>query len=498
MPKAKEQNKNLQNRPPVVVVLGHVDHGKSSILEAIKDLKITAKESGGITQHIGAYEVEHQGKKITFIDTPGHEAFSQIRSRGSKAADIAILVVAGDEGVKEQTKEAIAHIKEAQIPVIVAINKIDKPNVNFEKVKGELAKNDILTESMGGKVPSVELSAKTKKGIPELLELILLVADLENLKADSEKPGQGVIIESYMDSNRGPVTTLLVEDGAFKRGDILATISALGKVKNLEDFQGKSVEKALPSMPVVVLGFEKVPGVGEEVKVFFDIESANNFSTEKNKKSAGPLEAPPDKKVLNIILKADVLGSLEAIENILKALPQEKIVLRILKSEVGEINESDVNLAKTSGAKILGFRVKANQTAVDFAEREEIRILIFDIIYELVQATRQYLEKIIGPEIIKKTVGRMKVLAIFRTDKNRQVVGGKVVDGEIKRGASAEIYRNDEKIGKGKIVGLQKDKKDADAVSKGAECGILYEGNIKIEEKDILETYIEERQKGEL
>lgn len=267
MPSIKPLTSNIQPRPPIVVVLGHVDHGKSSILEAIKDFKITSKESGGITQHIGAYEVEHAGKKITFIDTPGHEAFSAMRSRGAKVADIAVLVVAAEEGVKPQTKEAILHVKKAGIPMIVAINKMDKPEANPEKVKRDLMREEVLTESMGGNIPSVEVSAKTKKGIPELLELILLVGEMEKLQGDIDKPGQGVVIESYMDSQRGPTATLLLREGVLRPGDIVGTGSALGKVKVLEDFQGGILASALPSQPVIVIGFEKAPPIDSSLRI---------------------------------------------------------------------------------------------------------------------------------------------------------------------------------------------------------------------------------------
>jgi len=495
---AKKQKENLQTRPPVVVVLGHVDHGKSSILEKIKDLKITEKEAGGITQHIGAYEIEHQGKKITFIDTPGHEAFSAMRSRGAQVADIAILVVAAEEGVKTQTKEAISHIKKAQIPIIVALNKMDKPEANPEKVKRELSTQDVLVESMGGKVPSVELSAKTGKGIPDLLELILLVAEMEDLKGDISKPAEGVIIESYLDSFRGPTATLILGNGILKKGDIIGTCSSFGKIKIMEDFQGTSIKEALPSMPTVVLGFENVPGVGEKFKVFKDIEADKKGIERPVEPIPQVLDVEPDKKVLNLILKIDVLGSLEAIEEVLKELPQDKVVLRILKGEVGDINESDVKIAKGAKAIIIGFRVKINPIAQKLARREKTKIKVFDVICELAQAIRQTLGKRLEPETVRQDLGKVKVLVIFRTEKNRQIIGGKVIEGEIKRGALLEVYRNKEKIGKGKIVELQREKKGVEELAKGAECGILYEGDTGIEEEDVLAVYIEKKQKPEL
>jgi len=498
MTKEKDKNKKIISRSPVVVVLGHVDHGKSSILEEIKDLKITEKESGGITQHIGAYEVEHQGKKIIFIDTPGHEAFSAMRSRGARVADIAILVVAAEEGIKPQTKEAISHIKKAKIPMIVAINKMDKPGADPEKVKRELSVQDILVESMGGKIPSVETSAETGKGIPELLELILLVAEMEELKADVSKTAEGVIIESYLDPQRGPTATLILQSGILKRNDILGTSSVVGKIRIMEDFQGKAIKKAFPSMPAVVLGFENVPGVGEKFKVFDNIEAAKKEMENLFKPAPEALAIDSDQRVLNIILKLDVLGSLEPIEEVLKELPQEKVVLKILKAEVGEINESDVKLAIGGKAKIIGFRVKADPIAQRLAEREKMKIICFDVIYELAQAVRELLGKRVSSEIVRNDLGKVKILEIFLIEKNHQIIGGKVIDGEARRGASIEVYRNEEKVGQGKIAKLQKEKKEIGEVGKGAECGILYQGDTKIEEGDILHVYIKESRKGEL
>ena len=497
-PQENKNKGNLQPRPPVVVVLGHVDHGKSSLLEAIKDLKITEKESGGITQHIGAYEVEHHNKKLTFIDTPGHEAFSAMRSRGAKVADIAILVVAAEEGVKPQTKEAILHIKKTGIPMIVAINKIDKPEAQPEKVKNELARQEVLVESMGGKVPSVEISAKTKKGINELLELILLVAEMEELKADFQKPGQGVVIESYLDPRRGPTATLLLREGALKEGDIVAARSTLGKIRILEDFKGDRIEKALPSIPVVAIGFEKVPQVGEKFEVYPDVESAQkHVQKKKRKEEAGEVFFIEEgKKALNLILKADVWGSLEAIEGVLKGLPQERVVLRVLESKVGEINENDIKLALSSKARVFGFRVKPDALARRLAEREGIRIMTFEIIYELIQAVRQLMDKAAAAEKVRQDLGRVKILAVFRTEKNRQIVGGKVIEGEARKGALVEVFREQDLLGEGRLINLQKNKKEADQAAKGEECGLLYQGEVKIQEGDVLQIYEFSSSKG--
>jgi translation initiation factor IF-2 len=491
----EEKKENSISRPPVVVVLGHIDHGKSSLLEAVKDLKITEKESGGITQHVGAYQIEEKGKKITFIDTPGHEAFSQMRSRGAKVADIAILVVDATEGVKAQTKEAISHIKESGIPVIVALNKMDKPGADPEKVKKELSQAEILAEGAGGKTPFVEISAKTGQGVTSLLELILLVAEMESLKADVGKPGQGVVVESYLDSLRGPTATLLLTNGVLRPGDVVGAPSAFAKIKSLENFQKVNIPEALPSTPVIIFGFNQVPKVGEEFKVFSDIEAAKNSLRLSEKKSSEVLEIPEEKKVLSLILKADVAGSIEAIEETLKGIPQEKVALRILKSGVGSINESDLKLANGGKSLILGFRVKIDPVAKKLTEREGVKIMAFEVIYDLVEGIRKLMEKIAGKEEVRVDLGKVRVLANFLTEKNRQIIGGKITEGEVKKGALIEVFRSDEKIGQGKLVNLQRNKKDLDVLGKGEECGILFEGEVKIEEGDMLVVFQRERQK---
>lgn len=496
----EKKDQNLIIRPPVVVVLGHVDHGKTSILDYIRKTKVAEKESGGITQHVGAYEVEYKNKKITFIDTPGHEAFSAMRGRGAKVADIAILVVAADEGVKPQTKEAISHIKKVGIPMIVAINKVDKPEANPEKIKRQLAENEVLVEEFGGKIPSVEISAKTGQGIDDLLELIILVAEMERLEGDLSKPAEGVVIEAYLDSLRGPTATLLIREGILRQGDIIGTASTFGKIKILENFQGIPIKEALPSQPTIVIGFETTPQVGEKFKVFSDINEAQKYIEKKERKSGDGevFSIEPGQKVLNLILKADVLGSLEAIEEVLKNLPQEKVILRILKKEVGEINESDIKLANSAKAKILGFRVKISPIAAGLKEQLKIGVLVFDIIYDLIQGVRTLMEKLVEPEIKKIILGKVKILAVFRQESNRQIVGGKVIEGEVRLGSKIEVFRNEEKIAEGKLINLQKNKKDAEKVQKGEECGILYEGEGKIEEGDVLVFYIEEKRKIEI
>jgi len=504
MPAKKKEQKSLAIRPPVVVVLGHVDHGKSSLLEAIKDFKITSKESGGITQHIGAYEVSHNGKQITFIDTPGHEAFSAMRARGAEVADIALLVVDAAQSVQPQTKEAIKAIKHAEIPMIVVLNKIDLPTANPQKIKGELAKIDVLVESMGGTIPSVEVSAKEKIGVDELLEIILLVSEMQELKADLDVPVEGLIIESYMDKLKGPIATAIVQKGILKKKDIIATDLALAKVKSVHNFQNEEIKEGFPSLPVIILGFEKVPAVGEKFKSYATVEDAMaEIKREEPKREIGStvLESDPNKKVLNIILKGDVFGSLEAIEGMLKNLPQDKISLRILKSEVGDINETDAKLAEMSHAAIIGFRVKVTNPVLQKMKADtekSVRMKTFDVIYELIQDVRLSMEKNLEAETVRKDVGKLKTLMVFWGEKSRQIVGGRITDGEFKKGLKLEVIRGDSKIGSGRIINLQRNKKDVDLAKKGEEAGILFEGNVKIEKGDIVVAFIEERRKGEL
>jgi len=480
--------------------LGHIDHGKTTLLDYIRKTNIAQKESGGITQHIGAYQIEKEGKKITFIDTPGHEAFLAMRSRGAKVADIAILVIDATEGVKAQTKEAISHIKEAKIPFIVALNKIDRPEADPEKVKRELQKEDILVEDLGGKIPSVLVSAKTGEGVDDLIDLIFLLAEMESLKADISKSPEGVIIEAFLDSKRGPLATLILKEGILKTGDIIATPSTIGKVKRMEDFQGKVILKAEPAQPVLILGLGEVPRVGEKLKVFENLEAAQEYTKERKKEkiSFEITEILPEKKTLNLILKTDVIGTAEGIIEVLRKLPQEKVALKILKAEVGNINISDLKLAKETKATILAFRVNIDLAAKVSMEREPVRIIRADIIYEIVEAVRKLMEKAIEAKIVRTDLGKVKVLIIFMTKKNRQIIGGKIIEGEVEKGAKIEVQREEEVVGRGKIINLQRNKKDVPRLSKGQDCGILYEGNVKIQEGDILVIYKEERKKEEL
>ena len=487
------------NRPPVVVVLGHIDHGKTSILDYIRKSHVQEKEAGGITQHIGAYQIGEGDKKITFIDTPGHEAFSAIRSRGAKVADIAILVIDAVEGIKTQTKEAISHIKESGIPFIVAFNKIDKFGSDPNKVKQDLIKQDITVEDLGGQVPSVLVSAKTGQGIPDLLDLILLVAEMEDLKADFSGLAKGVVVEAFLDSKKGPVATILLSKGILKGGDIVATPSTFGKIKKLEDFQGKEISKAEPYCPAILLGLDQAPKVGQQIQAFEDLETAKSHFKEKEKQELKESpEISAEQKALNLIIKADVEGSIEAIEQMFKALPQDKVVLRVLKSGIGEINENDFKLAKSFKALIIGFRVKMSQTAEILSKRQKTKVIKAEIIYELVEQIRAIMERRLRSKTIRTDLGKVRVLVVFMTEKSRQIVGGKVVEGEVQKGAKIEVYREEELIGKGKIINLQRNKKDIAKLAKGEECGILYDGNGRIDKGDILIIYRQQRRKEEL
>jgi len=497
IPNSKQ--KNLELRPPIVVVLGHVDHGKTTLLTAIKDFGVLEKEAGGITQHIGAYQVEHQGKKITFIDTPGHEAFSQMRSRGAKAADIAILVIAAEEGIRPQTKEVISYIKNEKIPVIIALNKIDKPQANPEKVIGELEKEGLVIEERGGQVPAVKISAKEATGIDELLEMILLVAEMEELKADAIGPANGVIIESYLDSKRGATATFLVLEGILKVGQWVICGNTYGRVKILEDFQGKQINQASPSTPAVVIGLNNVPVVGERFKIVSSEEEAKTKSAiKKETKEYQAVTVPEGKKTFNIVLKTDVRGSLEAIEDSLAKIDLQEIDLNILKSEVGEISESDIKTAYPINALIIGFRVKVPTDISNLAKRSNIKIRTYEVIYELFEGIRKEAAKLLEPEITREDLGKLKVLAIFRKEKSRMIIGGKVIEGKLINKTLLDIVRDEKKIGSGKIIQLQHNKKDVPEVEKGREAGILFEGEPVIEEGDILEVYREEKKKREL
>lgn len=502
MPNTKQQLNNLEEKPPIVVILGHVDHGKTKLLDYIRKTNVAEGEAGGITQHIGAYEIIHNNKKITFLDTPGHEAFSKMRSRGAKVADLAILVVSAEEGVKPQTIEAILHIREAEIPFIVALNKIDKPEANPQKVKQQLAEQGILFEDWGGDVPIQEISAKTGRGIPELIELIILVAEMKELKAEKNKPAKGVIIESHIDSQKGVLFTCLIQEGNLKIGDYLISEKIFGKVKMMQDFLKKPISSASFSSPVIISGFSEIPAVGEVCLAIADKKSAEKMIKnieEKEEKLLKDLsqkeivQAPAeDKKTLKIILKTDVSGSKEAIEGLINSLNFTEISTKILKSEIGDVQEADLKLASSGEAVVVAFKVGMPELLKKTAERQKTRVIASEIIYDLIERIKEEMSKELPPIIERIDYGKLQTLATFKQAKGKLIVGGKVIAGKIKKGIFVDIVRNKIMIETGKIIQLQQDKQETEEVSLGRECGMMINVknlDFKIQVSDILEFY---------
>ena len=499
------ENTKAQQRPPVVVVLGHVDHGKTRLLDAIRKTNIIAKESGGITQHIGAYQAVIGGKRITFLDTPGHEAFSAIRSRGAKIADIAVLVVAADESVKPQTKEAIDIIREADIPFIVAINKIDKEGANIQKVKQDLASHDVLVEDWGGKIPVVEISAKANQNIPELLDMILLVAELEDLQAVVDGLAGGVIIEAHLDRKRGNVATVLVQKGTLKTSDWVVAGTIIGKIKCMQDFQGTNILEAIPSQPVLITGWSSAPDIGREFIVVGSKDEARDIAASNRSITplllflkSSPVQEPQEekKKILNIIFKSDVTSSLEATESALKVIKSDEVGYSVIHYSVGNITESNIKTAICTHSIIFGFRVCMENSAQKLNEKEKIPIYIYDVIYELIEAVRREMGKLLEPEIKRISLGKLQVIALFKKDSRSQILGGKVISGVIQRGTTVDIIRDSSLRGNGKVIQLQHNKEDVTEVHEGLEAGLKVECKdsfIEIFKGDVLEVYREER-----
>jgi len=497
-------NTGKNTRPPIVVVLGHVDHGKTKLLDTIRKTKVAEGESGGITQHIGAYQADIKGKIITFLDTPGHEAFSAIRSRGAKVADIAVLVVAADEGVKQQTKEAIKIIKSEKMPFVVAINKIDKEGANAQKVKQDLATEEILVEDWGGKVPVVEISAKQDKGITELLEMILLVADLEDLKEDLSSPAKGIIIESNMDKRRGHVATALIHKGILRLGDWIVAGTVVGKVKSMEDFTGASIDQAKPSQPVRIIGWSNAPNIGIEIVSTETKEDAIRISEDNANLTpllsffSGAQESPDNKKMLNIVFKSDVTSSLEAIDNVLKTIASDEVGYRVIGYDIGEINEADIQTAMAGRGQVIGFRVAIDESTKKLAERDGVKITEFNVIYELIEYVRGQMAELLGATITRVPLGKLKVLATFKKDPKFQIIGGKVLSGKVVRGVFLDATRNGFIICSGRIGQLQHSKEDLTEIKEGLEAGIKLEiipGQPfqEIQVGDILEIYEEQK-----
>jgi len=509
--KEKESGKNLQHRPPVVTILGHVDHGKTTLLDTIRKTSVVEKEAGGITQHISAYQVKKKGEIITFVDTPGHEAFSAMRERGVSLADIAILVVAADDGVRPQTEEVINYLKEKKIPMVIAINKIDKPNANLQKVKQELADQGIMIEEWGGDKVCAEVSAKQNIGIDELLDMVLLVAEVEDLRADYKRAPLGIIIESRLDPQKGNVATVLVRTGTLKEGQDISAGSILGRVRRLENFRGEQVKEAGPSTPITVIGLDQPPNVNDVLQGVVDLrlakiqqkeirlaESGGNGLKKFDSQQMSKAIENQNVKKLNIILKTDVQGSLEAIDQILSTIKSSEVGISYIKQGVGDITESDVKLGQTSGAVIFGFNGQPTTVAKRLAQMNNVEIKTYKVIYELVEEIKKRLSNMLGEEIVRTDLGKLKVLAIFKTGKKDMIVGGKVVSGKIVNGEHIEIIREEKSLGRGKLSNLQQNKINVDEVKEGDECGITFDGEIKIKEGDTLLCFHEEVMKKTL
>jgi len=497
---SREADEALQTRPPVVVVMGHVDHGKTKLLDAIRATNVVATEAGGITQHIGAYQVERQGRLISFIDTPGHEAFTAMRNRGAKVADIAILVVAADDGVKPQTVEAYRIIEAAKLPFVVAINKIDKPEANVEKTKQEVANQlNLVPEDWGGKVVCLPVSAKEGAGINDLLDTVLLVADLAegSLKANPAAKAIGTVVESRVDKGEGVIATLLVQNGTLRLGDELTSGGInYGKVRALKNYLGQSIAEAAPSTPAKVIGFKNAPSVGDIIEVGSGLKvKVKNLRPVVSGESLNA--TAEDNETLSeqiaILLKGDTLGSLEAIEGSLSKIDTQGVRIAIVAKGLGNISEGDVERAEGTQATLIGFNVKAAPAAVDLARVKNINIKLYKIIYELIADLKSKIQELVKPEIKRVDIGQARVLAIFRTDKNEQIIGCKITEGLVKPAALIEVWRDHGLLEAGRIDLVKIGKEEVDRAETGAECGLKYVGRPVIKVGDWLHFYQEEK-----
>jgi len=483
---AGENGSLLKPRPPVITILGHVDHGKTSLLDAIRQTEVAAGEAGGITQHIGAYQVEKKGRLITFLDTPGHAAFTQMRARGAQGADIVVLVVAADDGVMPQTREAIAHAKAARVPMIVALNKVDKANANPDRVKQQLAELELVPDDWGGTTMVVPVSAKQKQGIDDLLEGILLVADSNEIKANPGGKVIGTVIEAELDKAKGVMATLLVQNGTLEAGDIVVAGTAYGKLRAITDYKGKLIKKAGPSTPVAVMGLSGMPSAGDIFQVVKSekearnivaerMEAAKTLSQTKKKVSLEDLFAnvqAGEAKGLNLIIKADVQGSLDPIVNELNKLGEGEIGLHILHAETGNIGNNDVMLAAASKAIIIGFNVQADVDGRRLAEKEGVDIRLYEIIYRMTEDIEKALKGMLEPKLIERVIGRAQVLDVFTASKFGKVAGCKCTEGELRRGARVRLFREADMIYEGDLSSLRHEKDDVKEIRQGYECGV--------------------------
>jgi translation initiation factor IF-2 len=501
-----DEDEVLEPRPPVVTIMGHVDHGKTSLLDAIRETEVAAGEAGGITQHIGAYQVHHGGKAITFLDTPGHEAFTAMRARGARVTDIAVIVVAADDGAKPQTDEAIDHARAADVPIIVAVNKIDKEGANPERVRTEMTQRGLQPAEWGGEVEFVDVSAKTKQGLEELLDTIQVVADLEELRSNPTADASGVVIESRLDPGRGPVVTLLVQRGTLRVGDALVAGASFGRVRAMNDFLGTRSKSAGPGEPVEVLGFDGVPEAGEYARVVENerrarqlaSERANRLKTEALARRSGRKISLEDVfrlaqegavKELNLVLKGDVSGSVEAVEDEIAKLPQNEVSVNIIHRGVGGINESDVMLAAASDAVILAFNVRPVGDARALAERERIEIRGYSVIYRAIDELRAAMQGMLDPDEVEDTVGQVEVRQTFRASRIGTIAGSFVTEGKVTRGAKVRVVRDGTVINETTVASLKRFNEDAREVAAGFECGIVLSSFQDIKEGDVLEVY---------
>jgi len=492
---------NLQPRPPIVTIMGHVDHGKTSLLDALRSTDVVSGEHGGITQHIGAYQVYSDDKKlITFIDTPGHAAFTEMRARGSKITDIVILVIAADDGVKPQTVEAIQHAKAAKVPIIVAINKSDLPNSKIGKIKDELMRYELVAESLGGETLFVEVSAKNKTNLDKLKESVLLQSEILDLKAPQNGNARGVVLEAKIDKGKGPVSTILITGGKLEKGNYFVCGNTWGKIRAMIDFNGKAVDEANPSSPVEILGMNESANAGDEFSVVNAEEEAKNINTfrktgskEKNvlvsQDKTNIFDSQSTKKELNIILKSDVQGSSEALKNAINKIEHSEVKPKIILSDIGMINETDISLAKASNAVVIGFNIKPNREAKNSAEQQKIRIEFFNIIYKAIEFVEKSLSGLLEPEKKETIQGTAEVLQIFKLSKSGKVAGSKVVEGEITSTSKARIIRDGTVIHDGNIASIFREKNAVKEVKNGLECGISFKNYADFKIKDKIEAY---------
>ena len=501
----EEDEALMKQRPPVVCVMGHVDHGKTSLLDAIRETHVTSREAGGITQHIGAYVTEINGNKITFLDTPGHEAFTSMRMRGAQSTDIAILVVAADDGVMPQTVEAISHAKAAGVEIIVAVNKIDKPSANIERVKQELVEHGLVAEDWGGDTVFVPVSAHTKEGIENLLEMIILTAEVLELKANPNRKARGVVIEAQLDKGRGPVATVLVQKGTLHVGDNIAVGSAYGKIRAMMDDKGQRVKEAKPSTPVEILGLHDVPDAGEIFMATENDKEARNIAETYIEQGREKLLDDTKAKLtldglfsqiqagnikeLNLIVKADVQGSVEAVKQSLLKLSNEEVAVRIIHGAVGAINESDVSLASASNAIIIGFNVRPDNTAKEISEREKVDVRLYKVIYNAIEDIEAAMKGMLDPEYEEKVLGHLEVRQTFKASGIGIIAGSYVLDGKIIRGCKTRVTRDGELLFDGELASLKRFKDDVKEVATGYECGLVFEGFNDIKVEDRVEAY---------